>query len=154
MKEELNKWHLLSPQNYDKVFNILSSQYPKLFIKEKVFILKKRLHQDIFNNRFLNLSRTIIRKFLTIYSRQIKYREIHIENVPRYNLEGKIVGVVTKEDVEFIHKNSCQKKNGRIFNKNKGCKSIATNKVEYKTYDRTNLKNVKLKIIRKKEYHY
>ena len=36
-----NKWHLLSPENYNKVFDVLSQRYPKFFMRSKVFIFKK-----------------------------------------------------------------------------------------------------------------
>ena len=41
-----NKWHLLSPENYNKVFDVLSQRYPKFFMRGKVFIFKKGIHRD------------------------------------------------------------------------------------------------------------
>ena len=38
MKDKSKKWHLLSPEAYDKVFSALSLKYPNLFIKDKVFV--------------------------------------------------------------------------------------------------------------------
>ena len=104
MKDKGKKWHLLSPEDYDKVFSALSSKYPNLFIKDKVFILKKGLHQDISNSSELEFSKTVIRKFLKLYTEQVKYIELHIENTPRYDLEGKEAGLVTKEDVVGLAK--------------------------------------------------
>ena len=114
------KWHLLSPENYNKIFDVLSQEYPKLFIKDQVLILKKRLHRDIFNDGRSNLSRTVIRKFLTLYSRQSKYRQIHIENTVRYDLNGNKAGIVTKEDVGFIYKNTLITKKQIAHKKSKG----------------------------------
>ena len=99
MKNKNKKWYLLSPEDYDKVFDYLSAKYPKLFIKDEVFVLKKGLHQDIFNSGELEFSKTVIRKFLKLYTEQKKYRELHIENTPRYDLDGKEVDFVTKEDI-------------------------------------------------------
>ena len=44
------------------------------------------------------------RKFLKLYTEQKKYVELHIENTPRYDLEGNKAGFVTKEDVESLAK--------------------------------------------------
>ena len=104
MKDKSKKWHLLSPEDYDKVFSTLSSKYPNLFIKDKVFVLKKGLHQDIFNSGELEFSKTVIRKFLKIYTEQAKYIVLHIENTPRYDLEGQEAGLVTKEDIVGLTK--------------------------------------------------
>lgn len=104
MKDKSKKWHLLSSEAYDKVFSALSLKYPNLFIKDKVFILKKGLHQDIFNDEELKFSKTVIRKFLKLYTEKAKYIELHIENAPRYDLEGKEAGLVTKEDVVGLAK--------------------------------------------------
>ena len=104
MRDKAKKWHLLSPEDYDKVFSTLSLKYPNLFIKDKVFVLKKGLHQDIFNSSELEFSKTVIRKFLKLYTEKAKYIELHIENTPRYDLEGKEAGLVTKEDVVGLAK--------------------------------------------------
>ena len=88
MKKEVKNWHLLSPEDYNKVFDSLSKKYPKLFIKDKVFVFKKGVHRDIFNDTELEFSKTVIRKFLKLYTEQKKYVELHIENTPRYDLEG------------------------------------------------------------------
>jgi len=104
MKDKAKKWHLLSPEDYCKVFDSLSRKYPKLFIKDKVFVLKKGLHQDIFNSGDLEFSKTVIKKFLKLYTEQVKYIELHIENTPRYDLEGKEAGLVTKEDIVGLAK--------------------------------------------------
>ena len=99
-----NKWHLLSPENYNKVFDVLSQRYPKFFMRGKVFIFKKGIHRDIFNDEELKFSKTIIRKFLRLYAEQKEYIKLHIESAARYDLEGNEAGVVTKEDVESLAK--------------------------------------------------
>ncbi len=99
-----NKWHLLSPENYNKVFDVLSQRYPKFFIRGKVFIFKKGIHRDIFNDEELKFSKTVIRKFLRLYAEQKEYMKLHIENTARYDLEGNEAGIVTKEDVESLAK--------------------------------------------------
>jgi len=104
MKKEAKNWHLLSPEDYNKVFDCLSKKYPKLFIKDEVFILKKGVHRDIFNDTELEFSKTVIRKFIKLYTEQKKYIELHIENTPRYDLEGNKGDFVTKEDVESLAK--------------------------------------------------
>ena len=104
MKDKAKKWHLLSPEDYDKVFDSLSVKYPKLFIKDLVFLFKKRLHQDIFNGGELEFSKTIIRKFLKLYTGQVKYIKLHTENTARYDLDGNEAGFVTKEDVVGLAK--------------------------------------------------
>jgi sRNA-binding protein len=104
MKKEAKRWHLLSPEDYNKVFDYLSKKYPKLFIKDVVFIFKKGVHQDIFNDTELECSKTVIRKFIKLYTEQKKYIELHIEGAPRYDLEGKEVDFVTKEDIESLAK--------------------------------------------------
>jgi len=104
MTKKTSGWYLLSPEDYNKVFDYLSNKYPKLFIKDGVFLLKKGLHQDIFNGGELEFSKTVIRKFLQLYTEKAKYIELHIENTPRYDLEGKEAGLVTKEDVVGLAK--------------------------------------------------
>ena len=99
-----NKWHLLSPENYNKVFDVLSQRYPKFFMRSKVFIFKKGIHRDIFNDEELKFSKTIIRKFLRLYAEQKEYVKLHIENTARYDLDGNEAGLVTKEDVVGLAK--------------------------------------------------
>ena len=101
---EKNKWHLLSPENYNKVFDVLSQRYPKFFTRGKVFIFKKGIHRDIFNDEELKFSKTVIRKFLRLYAEQKGYTKLHIENTARYDLECNEAGIVTKEDVESFAK--------------------------------------------------
>ena len=50
MKEESKRCHLLPPEDYNKVFDVLSHKYPKFFIEGKVFIFKKGIDRDIFND--------------------------------------------------------------------------------------------------------
>ena len=84
MKDKAKKWHLLSPEDYDKVFDSLSVKYPKLFIKDVVFLFKKGLHQDIFNGGELEFSKTIIRKFLKLYkSLMILIRKISLKIIAK-----------------------------------------------------------------------
>jgi len=104
MNDREKKWHLLSPEDYNRVFNSLSVKYPKLFIKDVVFLFKKGLHQDIFNGGELEFSKTVIRKFLKLYTGQAKYIKLHRENTARYDLEGNEAGIVTKEDVVGLAK--------------------------------------------------
>ena len=68
------------------------------------------MNHDIFNDVELKFSKTIIRKFLKLYTEQKKYVELHIENTPRYDLEGNKVGFVTKEDVESLAKKTTRNK--------------------------------------------
>ena len=104
MNIKQNDWHLLSPEDYNKVFDALSQKYPKLFIKDKSFIFKKGIHRDIFNNGGFDFNKTVIRKFLQLCIEKKEYRELHIENTPRYDLKGNKAGIVTKEDVELYAK--------------------------------------------------
>jgi sRNA-binding protein len=126
---EKNKWHLLSPENYNKVFDVLSQRYPKFFTRGKVFIFKKGIHRDIFNDEELKFSKTVIRKFFKLYTEQKKYVELHIENTPRYDLEGNKVGFVTKEDVESLAKKRQEIKKQLAAKKSK--------KLEQKKYNKT-----------------
>ena len=119
MKKEVKNWHLLSPEDYNKVFYYLSKKYPKLFIKDKVFVFKKGVNRDIFNDTELEFSKTVIRKFLRLYSEQKKYVELHIENTSRYDLEGSEVGLITKEDVESLAKRQDEIKKQIALKKNK-----------------------------------
>ena len=104
MNIKQNDWHLLSPEDYDKVFDVLSQKYPKLFMRDKSFIFKKGIHRDIFSNGGFDFNKTVIRKFLQLCIEKKEYRDLHIENTPRYDLEGNKVGIVTKEDVELYAK--------------------------------------------------
>jgi len=114
-----NKWHLLSPENYNKVFDVLSQRYPKFFMRGKVFIFKKGIHRDIFNDEELKFSKTIIRKFLRLYAEQKEYVKLHVESAVRYDLEGNEAGVVTKEDVESLAKTQEEIKNQIALRKSK-----------------------------------
>ena len=149
MKEELKRWHLLPPEEYNKVFDVLSHKYPKFFIEGKVFIFKKGIHRDIFNDGRSNLSRTVIRKFLTLYSRQSKYRKIHIENTLRYDLKGNKAGIVTKEDVEFIYKNTAIKKKQSMLKKSKNQERAAKSSAVYKPINKANKQKSQFEMIRK-----
>ena len=104
MNIKQNDWHLLSPEDYDKVFDVLSQKYPKLFMRDKSFIFKKGIHRDIFSNGGFDFNKTVVRKFLQLCIEKKEYRDLHIENTPRYDLEGNKVGIVTKEDVELYAK--------------------------------------------------
>ena len=121
MKKEAKNWHLLSPEDYNKVFDSLSKKYPKLFIKG--------VHQDIFHDTELEFSKTVIRKFLKLYTEQKKYIELHIENTSRYDLEGNEVGLITKEDVESLAKKQDEIKKQIALKKHK--------KLEQKKYNKT-----------------
>ena len=142
MKDKANKWHLLSPEDYDKVFDNLSRKYPKLFIKDKVFVLKKGVHQDIFNGSELEFSKTIIRKFIKLYTEQNKYAELHIENTPRYDLEGNESGLVTKEDIESLAKKKEEIKKQIALKKIKKLEKKKSNNADKK--DKTKDNNEKL----------
>ena len=106
MNEKAMKWPLLSPKDYNAVFDALSQKHPKLFMKEKVFIFKKGVHKDIFNtDDELKFSKVVIRKkFLKLYTRKKEYIEHYINNAPRYDLYGNKIREVTKEDVELFAK--------------------------------------------------
>lgn len=129
MNKKTNRWYLLSPEDYNKVFDYLSKKYPKLFIKDEVFVFKKGVNQDIFHDVELKFSKTVIRKFLKLYTEQKKYLELHIENTPRYDLEGNKVGFVTKEDVESLAKKRQEIKKQLAAKKSK--------KLEQKKYNKT-----------------
>jgi sRNA-binding protein len=129
MNKKTSRWYLLSPEDYNKVFDYLSKKYPKLFIKDEVFVFKKGVNQDIFNDTELKFSKTVIRKFLKLYTEQKKYVELHIENTPRYDLEGNKAGLVTKEDVESLAKKRQEIKKQLAAKKSK--------KLEQKKYNKT-----------------
>ena len=129
MTKKTSGWYLLSPEDYNKVFDYLSNKYPKLFIKDEVFVFKKGVNHDIFNDTELKFSKTVIRKFLKLYTEQKKYVELHIENTPRYDLEGNEAGFVTKEDVESLAKKRQEVKKQLAAKKSK--------KLEQKKYNKT-----------------
>ncbi len=108
----------------------LSQRYPKFFMRSKVFIFKKGIHRDIFNDEELKFSKTIIRKFLRLYAEQKEYVKLHIENTVRYDLEGNEAGIVTKEDVESLAKTQEEIKNQIALRKSK--------KLEQKKYYKHN----------------
>ena len=129
MTKKTSGWYLLSPEDYNKVFDYLSNKYPKLFIKDEVFVFKKGVNHDIFHDTELKFSKTVIRKFLKLYTEQKKYVELHIENTPRYDLEGNEAGFVTKEDVESLAKKRQEVKKQLAAKKSK--------KLEQKKYNKT-----------------
>lgn len=94
-------WHIMPPEQYNEVFEELSTQYPKLFIKDKILLLKVGLHKDIFEEYKLTVTRGAVRRFFKLYTGSKKYRELHIENAIRYDLEGNESGVVSKEHIEL-----------------------------------------------------
>jgi sRNA-binding protein len=114
-----NKWYLLPPENYNKVFDVLSQRYPKFFVRGKVFIFKKGIHRDIFNDEELKFSKTIIRKFLKLYAEQKEYIKLHVESAVRYDLEGNEAGIVTKEDVQSLAKTQEEIRNQIALKKSK-----------------------------------
>ena len=122
-------YFLLSNEEYNKVFKSLSQKYPKLFIEDKVLLFKTGIHKDIFDAADLVFSKSVIRKFLRLYTTKPQYKELHKENTSRYDLEGNEVGVVTKEDMESlkkqreeIKKTIAAKKLKKQELKNKNCK--------------------------------
>ena len=133
MTKKTSGWYLLSPEDYNKVFDYLSNKYPKLFIKDEVFVFKKGVNHDIFHDTELKFSKTVIRKFLKLYTEQKKYVELHIENTPRYDLEGNEAGFVTKEDVESLAKKRQEIKKQLAAKKSK--------KLEQKKYNKTSKEN-------------
>ncbi len=102
-------------------------------MRGKVFIFKKGIHRDIFNNEELKFSKTIIRKFLRLYAEQKEYIKLHIENTARYDLEGNEAGIVTKEDVESLAKTQEEIKNQIALRKSK--------KLEQKKHYKPNKEN-------------
>ena len=101
------------PEEYDNAFEELSSKYPELFIKDKPKVLKIGIDKDILADSDLKMSQTQLRKFFKVYISSKGYRELHVENSPRYDLEGNEVGVVTKENIEALKRRAEETKKYR-----------------------------------------
>ena len=120
--------HIMTEDAYNKVFEELSTKYPKLFIKDAPMLLKIGVFHDIVkdmqleptNNPVIDiavmtsnhgssdgakLNKTLLRKFLQIYCSQQNYKKLHIEGAKRYDISGKEVDVVTAEQVESMKQN-------------------------------------------------
>ena len=89
---------------YNKVFNELLNHYPKLFIKDKLLLLKIRIYQDIFKDYKLLVSKRKARKFLYRYVNSKTYQELHIANAIKYDLLGEESCIITKEYINLIAK--------------------------------------------------
>ncbi len=82
-------------QNFIEWLRILKQRFPKAFPKKKRVVLKIGIREDIMQE--LNLSKTKARKFLQWYTTGSWYIEQHKTGVPRYDLEGNVVGYVTPQ---------------------------------------------------------
>jgi len=78
-------------------------------------LLKKGIDLDICKDIKLNINRTKLRRFLKIYTFNPGYQKLHIVEAPRYDLEGKMVDKVTKEDVESLNKSIALRKKRKAF---------------------------------------
>jgi sRNA-binding protein len=105
--------YVMLPEKYDNAFEELSSKYPKLFIKDKPKVLKIGIDKDILADSDLKMSQTQLRKFFKVYISSKGYRELHVENSLRYDLEGNEVGVVTKENIEALKRRAEETKKYR-----------------------------------------
>ena len=121
-KVKNKKITIISPEQYEEAYNELSSKYPKLFNKEDIKLLKVGIRRDIIANSNLTISNSQLTKFLKVYCTSNKYKELHIENAKRYDLEGNESGIVTKEQIEGLLKLKEEAKKKRQL-KNKDSKN-------------------------------
>ena len=103
-KIENKKSNIISPKRYEEVYNKISSKYPKLFNKQEVKLLKTGIRKEIIADGNLKITKSQLAKFLKVYCTSSKYKELHVENAKRYDLEGNEAGVVTKEQIEGLVK--------------------------------------------------
>ena len=115
-------------------------------MEDRVLIFKKGIHKDIFDSGALTFSKSVIRKFLKLYTAKPQYRDLHIENTPRYDLKGNEVDVVTKEDIESFKKQQEEIKKTIAAKRlkeqeSKNNKSKAENKHTYKDKEKNTHSN-------------
>ena len=103
-KIENKKSNIISPERYEEAYNKLSSKYPKLFNKQEVKLLKTGIRKEIIADGNLKITKSQLAKFLKVYCTSSKYKELHVENAKRYDLEGNEAGVVMKEQIEGLVK--------------------------------------------------
>ena len=102
MDQKVKKDQLLSSEDYNKIFNILAHEYPKLFNKQDVKLLKVGIRKEILANDNLRINKKQLSEFFKLYCTSKEYKELHVENAKRYDLEGNESGVVTKEQIEGL----------------------------------------------------
>lgn len=107
---------LMSKDKYQEIFNHFNNKYPKCF-KTEVAPLKIGIHEDLWRNDLDDkITKTVIRKFLHIYSHKKDYKKSMVLGANRIDLNGDIVSSVTEKEIEYILFK--QKNNKKIKNDN------------------------------------
>ncbi len=88
----------LSKEKFNEILQYLIKEFPNTFSMKKPKMLKIRIHRDL--KEKTNLSANILKHFLSKYCRSKAYKAEHLENAPRYDLEGNIVGHITEQEVK------------------------------------------------------
>lgn len=88
----------MQKEELQKLLKMLRKNFSKAFPEKSVVPLKKGIDLDICKSDKLIINRTKVRLFLRYYTRNIFYAQTHIEGAKRYDLDGNIVGNVTKDD--------------------------------------------------------
>lgn len=105
----------MDQQEIKNILNMLQKAYPKAFPTNAFVVLKKGIDLDICKDDKVNINRTKLRKLLRIYTLNPGYRELHSIGEKRYDLEGKSIAEVTKDDVEALEKTMRLRKKRREF---------------------------------------
>lgn len=119
MDHKIKKGYQLSSESYNKVFNALAHEYPKLFNKHEVKLLKVGIKKEIVANDNITITKSQLAKFLKVYCSSSEYKKLHVENAKRYDLEGNKFGVVTREQIEGLVRLREQAKKNRELKKQK-----------------------------------
>jgi sRNA-binding protein len=95
--------HRTSTKNKE-ILAALQVNYPKDFPANEIKLLKVAIHSDIKKEAKLEVSNKEVSRFFYWYCNTKDYVALHLENAPRYDLQGEKMGLVTSEQIEAKNK--------------------------------------------------
>lgn len=90
---------LLTPEKYKSILMLLRTTYPKCFTDPPAPLMIN-IHKELWALHAEELSKTAIKKFLTIYCLSKAYRQACILGATRVDLQGNTSSPVTEEQVQ------------------------------------------------------
>ncbi len=115
---------MLTREKIKQILDLLRERFPGAFSKKEFLVLKKGIDLDICKDNKININRTKLRTFLSIYTAHPGYRKIHVVGANRYDLKGDIVGQVTEEEYNNYKKfHETRLKQKRFLNQQKVTKN-------------------------------
>ena len=111
--EATNKF--MDKKEINSILETLRKEFPGAFPRDSFVILKKGIDLDILKKSSLKIGRTKLRFFLKIYTFHPSYKKLHVVGAKRHDLEGKITGEVSSNEVASLAKIQKLKEQRRKF---------------------------------------